>query len=84
MLRLSGDDCLTTLPGAEALCDEGHGYQEKLGWHRAISQPSADCSWPADNILGAAAEGFDLYACSVTQCLQQESSMQIPALSSDL
>lgn len=73
LLRLAGDDCLTTLPGAEALCDEGHGYQEKLGWRRAISQPSAGCSWPADNILRAAAEGFDLYACSVTLCLQQES-----------
>lgn len=40
LLRLAGDDCLTALPGAKALCNEGHGYQEKLGWHRAISQLS--------------------------------------------
>lgn len=73
LLCLAGDDCLTALPGAKALCNEGHGYQEKPGWHCAISQLSADCLWPADNILRAPAEGFDLYACSVIQHLQQES-----------
>lgn len=73
MFALScGDDCLTTLPGAKALSKEGHGYQEKLGWHGAISQLSAGCLWPAD-ILRAPAEGFDLYACRVIQRLQQES-----------
>lgn len=73
MLLLVGDDCLTALPGGKALSEEGHGYQEKLGWHGAISQLSAGCLWPADNILRAPAEGFDLYACSVIRRLQQES-----------
>lgn len=73
MLRLAGDDGLTTPPGAKALCNEGHGYREKLSWRRAISQLSADCLWPADNILRAPAEGSDLYACSVIRRLQQES-----------
>lgn len=73
LLCLAGDDCLTALSGAKAHRNEGHGYQEKLGWHRAISQLSADCLGPADNILRAPAEGFDLYACSVTRRLQQES-----------
>lgn len=73
LLRLAGDDCLTTPPGAKALCNEGHGYQETPGWRRAISQLSADCLWPADNIFRAPAEGFDLYACGVIRRLQQES-----------
>lgn len=73
MLLLVGDDCLTALPGAKALSEEGHGYQEELGWHGAISQLSAGCLWPADNILRVPAEGFDLYACSVIRHLQQES-----------
>lgn len=73
MLRLAGDERLTTPPGAKALCNEGHGYQETPGWRRAISQLSADCLWPADNIFRAPAEGFDLYACGVIRRLQQES-----------
>lgn len=74
LLRFVGDERLTTLPSAKALSMEGHGYQGKLGWHRAISQLSAGCLWPADNILRAPAEGFDLYAySSVIWRLQQES-----------
>lgn len=37
LLCLAGDDCLTALQGTKVLCDEEHGYQEKLSWHCAVS-----------------------------------------------